>query len=54
MPTKKIVRILFVYKVRHENIFDALNFHAIKSYIEYLKCVFFIAESLIFVTVLFN
>jgi len=51
---KKTVVILFVYELRHENIFDALNFHTIKSYIKYLKCVYFIAESLIFVTVLFN
>ena len=54
MPMKKIVRILFIYKEHRENIFDALNFHIIKSYIKYLKRIYFAVESLIFVTVLFN
>ena len=51
MPMKKIIRLLFIYKIRHENIFDALNFHIIKSYIDCLKRVFVVAELLIFVTV---
>jgi len=30
------------YIKSHENIFDALNFHIIKSYRKYLKCVSFV------------